>query len=231
MESFDMDNIELMINNKITDETIVMNIINCIKEIVEIKKIVINSNILQEKLDNNIIIEGLLNKKISINNFILDSNETLEYNLKIFNGLYKIIDNKNKCNEIITQLWGYIKNNNLDLYYYVVNNKLKEIYNKLYYKLDGIDILELVKQDKISVYDLINLKPSKLSDNFNSLNKQSIKELEIDMTKTPLNQTNKFKCPKCKKNVCSYIERQIRSADEPMTAFISCNTCNYNWKE
>lgn len=226
-----MDNIELIISNKIDDEKIVMNIINSIKELVNMKNIVINYDMLQDKLDNNIIIEGLLNENISINNFILDSNETLEYNLKIFNGLYKILDNKNKCNEIIIELWEYIKNNSLDLYYNIVNNKLKEIYNKLSYKLDGINVLELVKCDKISIYDLVNLKPSKLSDNFNSLNKQSIKELEIDMIKTPLNQTNKFKCPKCKKNICSYIEKQIRSADEPMTAFITCNTCDHNWKE
>jgi len=230
METINIDALELIVNEYINEEQLANDIISHIKELMT-KNIVITPNDLEEKFNNNMILEGLSNNYISINNFVLDNCETLEYSLKIFNGLYKIINDKHICTEITTELWNFIKNNNLDLYDYIINNKLKEIYNKLHYKLDGINVIDLVKQKNINSYDLVNLKPSKLSDSFNSLNKQSIKELEINMIKTPLNQTTKFKCPKCKKNICSYIEKQIRSADEPMTAFITCNTCNYNWKE
>lgn len=39
-----------------------------------------------------------------------------------------------------------------------------------------------------------------------------------------------FKCGKCKSNNTTYYEMQTRSADEPMTAFISCLNCGKRWK-
>lgn len=40
-----------------------------------------------------------------------------------------------------------------------------------------------------------------------------------------------FKCGKCKKNKTTYYEMQTRSADEPMTAFITCLNCGNRWKQ
>jgi DNA-directed RNA polymerase subunit M/transcription elongation factor TFIIS len=40
-----------------------------------------------------------------------------------------------------------------------------------------------------------------------------------------------FTCSRCKKNQCSYYQLQTRSADEPMTTFITCLNCNKRWKE
>eukprot|EP00123_Amoebidium_parasiticum_P016875 comp23619_c0_seq1/m.40213 comp23619_c0_seq1/g.40213 ORF comp23619_c0_seq1/g.40213 comp23619_c0_seq1/m.40213 type:complete len:327 (-) comp23619_c0_seq1:304-1284(-) len=42
--------------------------------------------------------------------------------------------------------------------------------------------------------------------------------------------TDMFKCGKCKKNNCSYFQMQTRSADEPMTTFVTCNVCGNKWK-
>ena len=42
--------------------------------------------------------------------------------------------------------------------------------------------------------------------------------------------TTQFKCGKCKKRKCTYVEVQTRSADEPMTVFISCINCGNNWR-
>jgi transcription elongation factor S-II len=39
-----------------------------------------------------------------------------------------------------------------------------------------------------------------------------------------------FKCNKCKKHNCTYFQMQTRSADEPMTTFVTCVTCNIRWK-
>jgi DNA-directed RNA polymerase subunit M/transcription elongation factor TFIIS len=183
------------------------------------------------KLENNIVINALNDKYISFNDFILLELNILLNNINIFNCLNKILDNESKCLEIINEITNYIRSNYFEYTTYIFNNKLKEIYEKLTYKLDGTSIQSLILSDELLIVDLVNFKPYKLSDNFTILNIQSIKEHEINMKKTPLNQTTKFKCPKCKKNVCSYIEKQIRSADEPMTAFITCNGCNYNWKE
>jgi hypothetical protein len=43
--------------------------------------------------------------------------------------------------------------------------------------------------------------------------------------------TDRFRCSQCKKKMCSYYELQTRSADEPMTIFISCLNCGKNWKQ
>ncbi len=39
-----------------------------------------------------------------------------------------------------------------------------------------------------------------------------------------------FKCGKCKLFKTSYYELQTRSADEPMTVFVTCHNCGNNWK-
>jgi len=42
--------------------------------------------------------------------------------------------------------------------------------------------------------------------------------------------TDSFTCRKCKSNECSYYQLQTRSADEPMTTFVTCITCGNRWK-
>ena len=44
--------------------------------------------------------------------------------------------------------------------------------------------------------------------------------------------TDMFFCRKCKKNQCTYYQLQTRSADEPMTTFVTCisDGCGSRWK-
>lgn len=42
--------------------------------------------------------------------------------------------------------------------------------------------------------------------------------------------TNNFRCHNCKSNECTYYQLQTRSADEPMTTFVTCIKCGSNWK-
>lgn len=55
------------------------------------------------------------------------------------------------------------------------------------------------------------------------------KDLHIFEAK-PVAMTDEFKCGKCKKRECVYQELQVRSADEPMTLFITCLNCGHKWK-
>jgi DNA-directed RNA polymerase subunit M/transcription elongation factor TFIIS len=43
--------------------------------------------------------------------------------------------------------------------------------------------------------------------------------------------TDRFLCKRCHKRECTYYELQTRSADEPMTIFITCLNCGKHWKE
>ena len=60
--------------------------------------------------------------------------------------------------------------------------------------------------------------------------KQLIREqklLEGDKSRA----TDQYKCHRCGKRECSYYELQTRSADEPMTIFITCLNCGKRWRQ
>lgn len=42
--------------------------------------------------------------------------------------------------------------------------------------------------------------------------------------------TDTFTCRKCKGNQCTYYQMQTRSADEPMTTYVTCLLCYTRWK-
>jgi transcription elongation factor S-II len=43
-------------------------------------------------------------------------------------------------------------------------------------------------------------------------------------------RTTMFACRNCKSDDVSFTQRQMRSADEPMTLFFVCNGCGKTWK-
>lgn len=60
-----------------------------------------------------------------------------------------------------------------------------------------------------------------------------IEKIKRDKSKYEVNMdaaTDTFTCRKCKSNKCSYYQMQTRSADEPMTTFVSCLSCGNRWK-
>ena len=48
-------------------------------------------------------------------------------------------------------------------------------------------------------------------------------------TRTEL-ATDLYKCGKCKHRLCTYFQLRTRSADEPMTTFVTCLKCGNRWK-
>jgi len=42
--------------------------------------------------------------------------------------------------------------------------------------------------------------------------------------------TDNFTCFKCRSKKCTYFQLQTRSADEPMTTFVTCIECGNRWK-
>ena len=57
--------------------------------------------------------------------------------------------------------------------------------------------------------------------------KQMIDKNKYD---NPKKISSEFTCRKCKSNNCSHYQLQTRSADEPMTTFVSCQDCGHRWK-
>ena len=42
--------------------------------------------------------------------------------------------------------------------------------------------------------------------------------------------TDDFTCFKCKSKECTHYQLQTRSADEPITTFVTCIRCSNRWK-
>jgi transcription elongation factor S-II len=57
------------------------------------------------------------------------------------------------------------------------------------------------------------------------------RELAIEKSKVlDKDYVGLFKCGKCKGVKTTYYQMQTRSADEPMTAYVTCHGCGHRWK-
>ena len=157
---------------------------------------------------DNILDNFQLSKNIekSIYNYVIDvakeKNITRLWSNNVLLNLYI-----NKCISIYTNLKqdSYIKNN------YLLKNILEETINPN-------------KIANLSVYDIF-------PDNWKELINKKSKMDELKYKLKPEAMTDQFKCGKCYSRSCSYYEVQTRSADEPMTQFITCLDCKNRWKQ
>lgn len=104
-------------------------------------------------------------------------------------------------------------------------NRLKSIIANLTpYVIELIETHTITTR-QIGSMDFYNLNPLKWVTMI-ELKKQRDKNKYENTQKV----TSQFICKKCRSRNCVWTCQQIRSADEPMTTFISCNECGNNWK-
>jgi DNA-directed RNA polymerase subunit M/transcription elongation factor TFIIS len=157
---------------------------------------------------NNIIKKKSISRRIeqSIFNYIIgvakQKNITRGWNNSIFKKLYL-----SKVRSIYS---------NLDSESYIENKTfLKRILEK---QLKDTEIGRLTTQDIFP-------------ENWEKLLEEKIKRDKIKYELKPEAMTSAFKCRKCGSRETSYYEVQTRSADEPMTQFITCLNCYNHWKQ
>jgi DNA-directed RNA polymerase subunit M/transcription elongation factor TFIIS len=64
-----------------------------------------------------------------------------------------------------------------------------------------------------------------------TLMKRREREAAIEKTKAQeQDYEGAFKCGKCKSKKTDYYQMQTRSADEPMTTYVTCKNCGHRWK-
>ena len=73
-----------------------------------------------------------------------------------------------------------------------------------------------------------DLAPDSVKKQREILENESIENRRIN--RPMKNESSLLKCPRCRKNNCTYTQMQTRSADEPMTNFCFCGDCGYNWR-
>jgi len=163
---------------------------------------------------------------------------------KIVIKIDSIVDNISLSRHIEQSIYNYIiklskekniqRNWNNKIFAKLYNSKIISIYSNL--KKDSYihnnSFLERIKKGEIdpkkvgylSVYDI---NP----DNWKELLNVKSKRDKIKYELKPEAMTNLFKCNRCGSRETSYYEVQTRSADEPMTQFITCLQCNTRWKQ
>jgi DNA-directed RNA polymerase subunit M/transcription elongation factor TFIIS len=87
---------------------------------------------------------------------------------------------------------------------------------------------------KIKTKDVIDMRPEDLWPNgpyAKAMEDRIIKDIRKNYLAQEIkNQDGLFKCDRCKSKKTTYYQLQTRSADEPMTTFVSCLNCDRNWK-
>jgi hypothetical protein len=93
-------------------------------------------------------------------------------------------------------------------------------------------LLERLKDGEFKPHDIpfmaySELYPEKWGNMIEMAIKRETKMLEVDKSMA----TDMFRCTRCGKRQCTYYEMQTRSADEPMTIFITCLNCGKKWRQ
>lgn len=124
------------------------------------------------------------------------------------------------------------------------NWKNKRFYNLYIEKarsiINNIDKNTYIKNDRLLTrlhekeflpHELAFMKPENIyPDKWIEASSAYLKKFENAFENKNVITTDMFKCGKCKKRECTYYLCQIRSADEPETAFVRCMNCGNGWR-
>tara|TARA_B100001027_G_scaffold216931_1_gene195205 strand:+ start:1662 stop:2171 length:510 start_codon:yes stop_codon:yes gene_type:complete len=106
-------------------------------------------------------------------------------------------------------------------------DRLRSVYLNLY-RLDSLR--EQVISKKIKAHEIAFMTHQEMdNDKWAELIEEK-RQREKSRFDGPKATTSSFTCYKCKGNNCTHYQLQTRSADEPMTTFVTCLTCAYRWK-
>nr|GFC98141.1 transcription elongation factor TFIIS-like [Tanacetum cinerariifolium] len=89
-------------------------------------------------------------------------------------------------------------------------------------------LLGYVKPERI-----LELTPEEMASTERQMEIGKIKEkalFDCERGLPPKATTDEFRCGRCGKRKCTYYQLQTRSADEPMTTFVTCVNCDNHWK-
>ena len=156
--------------------------------------------------------------------------------------LNKIITNEKKTKNFEKYIYNHVIKQAKELYIprLWTNNIFKNLYKSkirsFYSNISDIYINNVnfknkilnneIKPDELCNMSIYDIYPEKWSFLIDKKSKQD----KIKYEYKPEAMTDQFKCRKCNSRSCSYYEVQTRSADEPMTQFISCLDCGSRWR-
>jgi transcription elongation factor S-II len=97
------------------------------------------------------------------------------------------------------------------------------------------DIITRIKSGELKSSKFADYAPDVLEPNgLYARRKMERKKKEIEREKAEADRdasyTGILKCGKCKSVKTTYYQMQTRSADEPMTTYVTCLNCQHKWK-
>ena len=105
----------------------------------------------------------------------------------------------------------------------------RKIIANITYTPNASDVKDKIINNVWKAEDIASMTHIQLHPEFHEEIKLKIMEQYI--TKEPEQEHDGFfKCHKCKSMKTTYTQAQTRSADEPMTTFVVCLTCENRWK-
>ena len=88
-----------------------------------------------------------------------------------------------------------------------------------------------IKSEELASMDVIKMITKEKQDQIVETKKNKVNSFQSDWDKKHRKVTNGvYKCRKCGGSKTTQQEMQTRSADEPMTVFITCVECGNGWK-
>ena len=101
----------------------------------------------------------------------------------------------------------------------------------IYINLKNTEILEQIKNGTIQAHIVAFMSHQEMRpDKWKELIEDKIIKDKNKFETNVEASTDTFTCRKCKSNKCTYYQMQTRSADEPMTTFVTCIECGNRWK-
>ena len=170
-------------------------------------------------------------------------------------GLVQVIEDGDKLrSKIIDKINGIVNNENISknlekgIYNYSIkegerNNIIKKWDNELFViiylqKLKMIlcnikneDLFKKLINKEIKAHELAFMRHEEMRpDLWNDLLEEKKIKDENKFSPKVEASTDDFTCFKCKSKKCTFYQLQTRSADEPMTTFVTCINCGNRWR-
>ncbi|CAL8471299.1 g10841 [Coccomyxa elongata] len=118
-----------------------------------------------------------------------------------------------------------------------VNARYKAKYRSLIFNLkdaNNPDLRRRVLSGEITGDVLVNLSAEEMASDARKSENEQIRKTALFEAERGQHMkkatTDQFQCGKCKQRKCQYYQMQTRSADEPMTTFVTCTVCGNRWK-
>ncbi|CAH8310555.1 unnamed protein product [Eruca vesicaria subsp. sativa] len=95
------------------------------------------------------------------------------------------------------------------------------------------DLRRRVLTGEVSPEKLITMSAEDMASDKRKQETNQIKEkflFDCERGQAPKASTDQFKCGRCGQRKCTYYQMQTRSADEPMTTYVTCVNCDNHWK-